>query len=178
MANIVGQWSFTASHEGIIPHLYLDTRGSVTCGVGFLVRDQAELVRLPWSPSAQNAIADWHLVRAAKPGLPASAYKALGLKARLSELDMRRLFDLHVATFRKQIDPAWHLAQWPECVQVALVDMAFNLGAAGLAKYRKLQVAVFARQWVVAADECKRGGIGDARNAATRQLFLDALSVV
>lgn len=171
------QWSFTSQFEGVVPHLYLDTRGNMTCGVGFLVKSEAELVRLPWSPSAQAALMDWQLVARAAPGKPASFYRPL-CKARLNEIDMRRMFDLHVTAFRKQIDPAWHLNNWPECVQIALVDMAFNLGAAGLAKYRKLQAAVFARQWSVAANECARGGIGDARNEATRQLFLGALQVV
>ena len=176
MSSSSAQWDFTAKFEGIVPHLYLDTRGNVTCGVGFLVKTEAELVRLPWS-SVEAARMDWQLVSRAEPSKPASFYRPL-CKARLREIDMRRLFDLHVQAFRKQIDPAWHLNQWPECVQIALVDMAFNLGAAGLNKYRKLQVAVFARQWAIAAAECKRNGIGDARNEATRQLFLSASDVV
>lgn len=170
------QWSFTAPHEGIVPHLYLDTRGNVTCGVGFLVTSEAELVRLPWRPNAQEAIADYRAVKIAKPGLVASAYRML-CKARLSDADMRRLFDIHVQEFRKRMDPAWKLANWPVPVQIALVDMAFNLGVGGLAKYRRLHVAVFARQWDVAAAECSRRGIGAARNEATRQLFLSALNV-
>ncbi len=171
------QWDFTAPFEGIVPHLYLDTRGNVTCGVGFLVANEAELVRLPWTPNVQAARADYLNVRAAEPGKPASFYKPL-CKARLLEMDMRRMFDLHVTAFRKQIDPAWHLNNWPECAQVALVDMAFNLGAGGLAKYRKLQVAIFARQWAVAAAECNRNGIGAARNVATKKLFLAAIDAV
>lgn len=173
----MNQWSFTAPHEGIVTHLYLDTRGNPTCGVGFLVPDEATLVRLPWRPNVGAAIADYHNVKEAGPGHVASYYKRF-CKARLDELDMQRLFDAHVHAFRKQIDPVWKLAQWPEPVQIALVDMAFNLGAGGLNKYRKLQSAVFARQWALAADECSRGGIGAARNEATRQLFLSAQNVV
>lgn len=174
---MMDQWSFTSPFEGAVPHLYLDTRGNVTAGVGFLVFDEATLGRLPWRPSVQDAIADFHHVRIAEKGHAASFYKPM-CKARLNEIDMRRLFDLHVTAFRKQIDPAWHLNNWPECAQIALVDMAFNLGAGGLAKYRKLHVAVFARQWAVAAAECTRNGVGVARNEATRQLFLQALDVV
>lgn len=167
------QWDFTAPFEGIVPHLYLDTRGNVTCGVGFLVSDEATLVRLPWWPSIPDAIADYHHVCTAEKGHAASFYKPM-CKARLTEFDMRRLFDLHVTAFRKQMDPTWRLRQWPECVQIALVDMAFNLGVGGLAKFHKLQVAVFARQWAAASAECHRNGIGDARNEATKQLFLQA----
>jgi GH24 family phage-related lysozyme (muramidase) len=167
------QWSFTAVHEGVVPHLYLDTRGNPTCGVGFLVPDEATLVRLPWRPNVQAAITDYHNVRAAAPGHAASFYRQF-CACRLTEPDMRRLFDEHVKVFRKALEPAWHLASCPEPVQVALVDMAFNLGVGGLAKYRKLQAAVFAKQWVAAASECSRGGIGAARNEATRQLFLSA----
>lgn len=172
-----GQWGFTAPFEGIVPHLYLDTRANVTCGVGFLVPDEATLVRLPWWPSIPDAIADYRTVKAAAPGHAASFYKPL-CHARLSEANMRRLFDMHVTAFRKQLDPTWHLNQWPECAQVALVDMAFNLGVGGLAKYAHLRTAIFARRWDLAASECHRAGISDARNEAAKQLFLQALDVV
>lgn len=168
------QWSFTAPHEGIVPHLYLDTRGNVTCGVGFLVPDEKALVRLPWSPDVQAAQADYWAVKRATPGRVASAYKPL-CKARLTEVDMRALFDEHVEVFRKRMDPAWKLAHWPEPVRIALTDMAFNLGVSGLNKYRRLQVAVFARQWHIAAEECSRRGVSQARNDATRNMFLSAI---
>ena len=171
------QWSFTAPHEGIVPHLYLDTRGNPTCGVGFLVPDEKALVKLPWQPNVQAALADYWAVKRAQPGRVASAYRPL-CKARLTEADMRALFDEHVRSFRKQMDPTWKLALHPEPVQIALTDMAFNLGVGGLNKYRKLHTAVFAQQWRVAAAECSRRGIGQARNDATRALFLSAEATV
>lgn len=176
------QWSFTAPFEGIVPHLYLDSGGLLTCGVGFLVEDERELRRLPWSPNVQAAVADARAVKDTlhvEPGQlwharAASAYRPL-CSARLSEASMHAIFADKVLAFRRAIDPAWKLTNWPEPVQLALVDMAYNLGVGGLNKYRRLQMAVFARQWHVAADECARRGIQAARNEATRRLFLSAV---
>jgi hypothetical protein len=58
---------------------------------------------------------------------------------------------------------------------MALLDMAYNLGPAGLLKgYPRMLSAVEAGDWAQAAAECVRGGIGAARNAWTKQQFLSA----
>lgn len=166
------QWSFTAVFEGIIPHLYLDTRGNPTCGVGFLVVNEFELRKLPWSPDSQAATADYQLVRAAPFGRPAPYY-ARFCKARLPEPAMRQIFDVKIAELRKQLF-GWHLERCPERVQIALLDMTYNLGVAGLNKFAKLRRAVDFRDWPTAAAECRRNGVQQARNMATTELFLRA----
>jgi GH24 family phage-related lysozyme (muramidase) len=52
--------------------------------------------------------------------------------------------------------------------------MAFNLGIGGLMKFHNMLVAVNAGQWDVAAAQCHRQGIGEARNQQTAALFLQA----
>ena len=66
----------------------------------------------------------------------------------------------------------------PDGVKMALLDMAYNLGPAGLLKgYPKMLSAVETGDWAQAAAECARGGIGAARNAWTKQQFLsDAIA--
>lgn len=172
----MSQWDFTAPFEGVVPHLYLDTRGNPTCGVGFMIASEAELVRLPWWPNAQEAIADFRLLKTVTGDLnhPASSYQRL-VRARLREDGMRAVFDAKIAALRKALEPGWQLSHWPESVQIALMDMGYNLGVVGLAKFRRLHLACFARNWRIAADECHRGVVQTARNEATRGLFLSAI---
>lgn len=166
------QYDFTSRFEGVVPHLYRDSEGNVTCGVGFLVSSQADLLRMPWSPNVQAAIADYHNVRDTDPTNQhvAGFFKPL-CSARLSDLSMRSMFDIRVAALRRELGD-WHLATLPTAAQIALVDMGYNLGAHGLNEYVRLRAAVTAHAWAIAASECHRLKIGDDRNDATRGLFL------
>lgn len=168
------QWSFTSRFEGVIPHLYLDTVGIPTCGVGFAVRSEAELAQFQWTPSLSEAVADYRIICRQPSGLPASLYKR-HTKARLSDESIRNTFEIIIASVRRQLKN-WNLDTQPVPVQLALVDMAYNLGVAGLGKYVKMRAAVEARDWARAADECSRRGVQQPRNEATRELFLAALS--
>lgn len=165
------QWEFTAPFEGVIPHLYLDTRGNVTCGVGFLLANRAAVDAYEWHPNLNAAHADYDKVRVMAPGHVASYY-ASACTAHLTDETMHEHFDRHVASVRSQLASSWHLADLPRDAQIALVDMAFNLGVAGLDKFKKLHAAVDARDWATAATECSRKGVQQARNDATRDLFL------
>lgn len=169
------QWDFTAGFEGVIPHLYLDTRGNVTCGVGFLVRRITDLDKYPWHPSVATARGDWHELQ--KPSVLAAqsaAYYRRICCARLTEPDMRRIFDEKAERFRAEIAAHWRLHTLPLRIQIALVDMSFQLGAKGLRDYRKLHAAVFSGRWEDAARESYRPDAQRARNARTAEAFLSA----
>lgn len=167
----VDQWSFTAPFEGVVPHLYLDTTGLPTCGVGFAVPTEQQLLRCgPWLPNALTALADYRRVRVAERGHVAAWYER-HCTARLSEPTMRAVFVSRVTECRRAIRD-WELERLPDAAQVALVDMAYNLGAAGLGRYDKLQAAVRACDWATAAAECHRRGVQPARNTATAALFM------
>lgn len=168
------QWDFTSQWEGVVPFLYLDSLGNVTCGVGFLVPDRTTLERMPWKPSVADALADYSLVKAAQVGHLASWYASL-VRARLSEQDMRRMFDERVADLQKLLQREWELSTLPEPARIALTDMAYNLGVGGLAKYVRLRAAVRAGDWQGAMAECHRAGVQPERNAATTCLFGDCL---
>lgn len=167
----VDQWSFTSPFEGVIPHLYLDTRGNVTCGVGFLVRTRSDVARFEWRPDTATAESDFDAVSKAAKGYVASHYEAM-CRASLTESTMRAHFDTHVMSVRLDSGMAmWTLDALPDAAQLALVDMAFNLGVAGLAKFKKLHAAVMARDWLTAAAESSRRGVQASRNTATAEAF-------
>ena len=64
----------------------------------------------------------------------------------------------------------------PNGVKMALLDMAYNLGPAGLLEgYPRLIQAVETGAWAQAAAECARGGINAARNAWTRRQMMSAV---
>jgi GH24 family phage-related lysozyme (muramidase) len=175
-SDALAQWTFTAPFEGIVPHLYLDTRGNVTCGVGFLVPNKEALDRYEWQPDVLTARGDYDRVRASAPAHAAAYYAGL-CHATLTAATMRAHFDAHVTTVVAQI-AQWRLDTVPRAARVALVDMAFNLGVGGLSKYVRLRTAVLARDWATAALECSRKGIQQSRNDATRDLFLSLVGLV
>lgn len=176
---VLDQWAFTALFEGVIPHLYLDSLGNVTCAVGELVLSEQAARRLPWSPSGDGALVDYHLVKAAPVGHVASWYRPL-TKCRLAEPDMRSLFLVRVAQFRKDLQrTGWRIERIPAPGQVALVDMAYNLGVGAPGKgglngdFPSFRRAIEAGNWARAAAEChRRPPVSEARNKATAAQLL------
>lgn len=164
------QWAFTAPWEGIVRHMYLDTAGYVTVGVGFMLPNEAAVRQYTWMPSTVAALTDYRRVKVAEKGHRASYYAPL-CGAWMSEPVMRAIFRLRISELRQALSRDWQLEQLPTSVQLALVDMGYNLGVAGLSRYVQLSAAVRARDWQTAAAECYRRGIGDKRNNATRDLF-------
>ena len=63
---------------------------------------------------------------------------------------------------------------YPQPAQRALVDMAYNLGVGGLAKFPSMLQACERGDFAAAAGECHRRTCRDDRNEATRELFLAA----
>jgi GH24 family phage-related lysozyme (muramidase) len=175
--SVATQWDFTAPHEGVVPHLYLDSRGLPTCGVGFLIPNAAALQRLQWSPSCE--LADYQtLIQIARDNTDdffrshtADFYRNC-TSARLSDAAMRAEFDQKVTDIQQLLARlGWQLDRQPAIAQLAIVDMAYNLGVGRLAKFDKFRKAVAARAWNIAADESSRIGVSAARNAATAAAF-------
>ena len=118
--------------------------------------------------------ADFARVAAADKGLPAVHYQSL-TQCRLSDESIDALLLADIEAFEKNLTarlPAWQ--GYPEPVQQALFDMAYNLGVGGLLKFRKLLAACASGDWETAATECRRAGIGDSRNQETAALFRQA----
>jgi GH24 family phage-related lysozyme (muramidase) len=169
--------------EACVPWMYLDSVGKVTVGVGLMLPDAATACALgfvaaglPAAPATPPQIAaDFARVAALAPDkLPAfyQAANSLQLPQEIIDAKLSEVLAVFENTLRSGI-PGYDALPGP--AKMALLDMAYNLGPAGLLKgYPKMLSAVEAGDWAQAAAQCARNGIGAARNAWTQQQFLSA----
>lgn len=173
-------------HEGCIRHMYLDTRGNVTIGVGQLVRntEDAEQLHLICRETQQQATAEqvsneFDRMSQQEPGKIAVSYKTV-TKLEMTHQGVDELLDQRIDEFTKGIKTKLSdFDSYPEPAQEALLDMAFNLGVAGLnRKFPTMMGAAARKDWQTCAAECSRRGISDHRNQATQALFQAADTAV
>ncbi len=164
--------------EGSIPWMYRDTVGKVTVGVGLMLPDAAAAVKLPFQvnnvASAEDAIrAEFARVDALPMGRPALFYRPRN-GPELPKTEIDALLRTVLTGFEDDLRAALQgYDALPEGVRLALLDMAYNLGPAGLLHgYPKMLEAIRAGAWAQAAACCERRGPGAARNAWTRQMML------
>lgn len=172
-------------HEALIPHLYLDSVDKVTVGVGNMLPTLAAATALAFVvradpakvASADQIKADWEKVIA-----EAGKNKRASAFAKLTSLDLPE--ELCWSLLKQRIDdeflpglrtifPGWSTLATP--AKRALLDMAYNLGLAGLRKFKTLIAHVEKSDWEKASGACSRKGIPDARNEWTRARFLEAV---
>jgi len=179
-------------NEGNIPWMYLDTRGNVTVGIGHLlaVPVDAEALRFieqdTGRPAAREGIRAAHAAVQGASQLAASgagAFEAVST-VRLTEAGVEAVFERDFSRIIRRTRALFQSVgggfdSYPDPAQIAVVDMAFNLGPDGLfRKYRKFRNNGLARRdFAVAADECFRHGISAARNTVTRSLLLEAAGI-
>jgi GH24 family phage-related lysozyme (muramidase) len=86
---------------------------------------------------------------------------------------MRDEFCRRMTAMDLQLLRLWPKFQtFPPSVQVAIRDMAWNLGVGALERHwPRFRASVDAQDWHAAAAQCTRKGIAQARNDATRALF-------
>jgi GH24 family phage-related lysozyme (muramidase) len=158
--------------EGSIPHMYRCTGGEVTIGVGHAIQTAADACGLSWDITASDVIeGDYRRVAAAEKGQYAGKYAGLST-CRMNGADIDSLLQQDIATFTVQLRQALpNFDSYPEPVQEALFDMAYNLGIAGLMKFSTMLAAVEAGNWETAAQESHRKGIPEDRNEETAGLF-------
>jgi len=171
--------SSIVQNEGSINHLYLDTRGNATIGVGQLIAsvESAKSLNLVVRETGdlateQEIEQEYTNIVAQKVGMVASRYKdftKLELSQKEIDLQLDRHIDEFVSSLERKVD---NFEQFPDPAQNALLDMAFNLGVSGLVKkFPKLIQASNQQDWQTCAAECKRRGISDQRNQETKSLF-------
>lgn len=170
------QWDFTAPFEGVVPHMYLDSRDNVTAGVGFLIRGEIDAMNLfADSHSGSNISADFHRISKSEPGRLMSYYAAL-TNCRLPDSVMKAEFYRRMGVTQKELTAlftAWDT--FALSARTALLDMAYNLGTPALRnKWPHLRAAVPSHDWKACALECLRDGVQPKRNLATHALFLEA----
>lgn len=154
----------------------------MTIGVGHAMPNSAEASKLTWeiggaAAMAAQVAADFERVAASPKGMLASAYAGL-TQCRMSGDCIEALVEADVQSFEAQLAatlPNWN--SYPEPVQEALFDMAFNLGLGGLKKFPRMLAAIDAGDWTTAAAQSHRQGIGDSRNQEIAALIQSASAV-
>jgi GH24 family phage-related lysozyme (muramidase) len=162
--------------EGSIPHMYLDTVGKVTVGVGNMLPNVAAAQSLPFVVRATLKRAtkdeiktDFDNVSKQMRGQIASRYKA-STKLDLPENDINTLLDARIATFKSELKLKFpDFDSYPITVQFALTDMAFNLGTNGVVtKFPTFTKAIKARDWAEAAKQSHRPQVNSHRNKTVK----------
>jgi GH24 family phage-related lysozyme (muramidase) len=163
------------SHEGVIEHIYLDSVGLQTVGVGFLLRQPTDVLRYTWSDVAQ-AREDWFALQNLKgpeveyTKLSARWYKK-HTKARLLDVDSAlqqkiQSFDSQLRTRGLPMDTI------PTAAWEGVIDLAYNVGVAGLlGGFPKFCASLKAFDFKGCARECRRPQVSASRNVWCRGRF-------
>jgi GH24 family phage-related lysozyme (muramidase) len=167
--------------EGIVPWMYLDTRGFVTVGVGEMLAAASRAQTLPFLDSNGNAVtadvilAEFNRVVGLPPAQSAGTYRA-SASPTLSAASISSLLMAHVQYFDGLLSGKFaNYAAFPEPAKLGLLDMIYNLGPQGLfVGYPTFMGDVTNQNWNGAAAQCYRNGPSAARNQWTQQQFLAA----
>lgn len=168
-------------HEGVIPHLYLDTRGLVTVGVGHLIVDENACAAVPLvfangtAAPRVSKVQEYRIIHAMEPA-HIWTYYAPKTQLHLTDDSITFLLDSDVAEMFSELKKAIpDLDQAPEPAQDGLLDMAFSMGVARLQhEFPKFMAAAQLHDWATCAVECRRNGVQEWRNTATADLFRQA----
>ena len=168
-------------YEGRVSHMYLDSRGFVTVGVGHLLSDVASAQKLPFvqadgqAATAADIAAEFDKLAQQEGNRVASYYKQFTTLI-LTDAEIDNLTDKHIDSFYGELKTIYDgFDDFPSDAKLALFDLIFNLGMTNLRKkWPKMNACVAARDWTAAADNCRRRGIADARNDYVKDLFISA----
>jgi GH24 family phage-related lysozyme (muramidase) len=167
--------------EGCVPWMSRDTVGKVTVGVGLMLPDSRAAEALPFvlggRPATPTEIAaEFARIDAMTVGrLPAFYKHTTSLELTQDTIDdkLTAVLQGFEADLRTEIP---HYDALPDGVKMALLDMIYNLGPAGLFKgFPHLIAAVESGSWAQAAARCMRRGPSPERNTWTREQFLSAV---
>jgi GH24 family phage-related lysozyme (muramidase) len=167
--------------EGCVPWMYRDTVGKVTVGVGLMLPDAKAAQSLPFifgtrTATLEEIAAEYARVDALPLGRSSAFYKtptSLQLTPQTIDAKLSSVLEGFEATLRTEFP---HYDTLPDGIKMALLDMIYNLGPAGLFKgFPHLVAAVQTGAWAQAAEHCMRRGPAPARNNWTRQQFLSAV---
>jgi hypothetical protein len=175
----------TEEFEGRVPYLYLDPKGNVTVAVGLMLPTLAAALSLPFqvnglggssAATPQEVTDSWTRIHSIGPGRVAAGYDWSGAVF-LEDADIDALL-LKVLTgidhHMPALYPAW--STFPVPAKLPLLDMAYNLGPAGLAGYHQMNAALnlSTPNFTLAESQClrnKNDAAFDRRNAWTEYQF-------
>ena len=161
--------------------MYRDTVGKVTVGVGLMLPDAKAAEALPFligprPATPQEIAAEYARVDAMPMGRASGFYKtpiSLTLTQQAINAQLTTVLERFEGDLRTQFP---HYDTLPDGVKMALLDMIYNLGPAGLFKgFPHLVAAIQIGAWALAAQHCTRRGPSATRNDWTREQFLSAV---
>ena len=179
------------AYEGRIPHLYLDTVGKVTVGIGHMIPNKVAMASVPMFKKGKNnllvaaSLAEKHTEYDTIKKQPfgkrygASYYKK-HTTLTMKDADINTQRDKHIMSFYKELTGYYSTANgfnkafdaMPVEVQKALFDMVFNLGITKLKnQYVNMNGFIKSEKWKDAAKQSNRLGISGTRNKYVADLF-------
>lgn len=166
-------------YEGKVSHMYLDSRGLVTVGIGHLITNVAEAQKLAFE-TANHAPAtgaeiktDYEAVKKQPANRIASFYKRF-TKLLLSDVEINKLTDKHILAFEGELKRIYSgFESFPSEVRLALFDIIFNVGMTDLKNnWPNFNAAIQAKDWQTAANESSRAApISAERNRYVKTLL-------
>ncbi len=171
-------------YEGRIPHLYLDTVGRVTVGIGHMVPNKVAMTTVIMYKKGPNNLlilatgaekhAEYDAIKKLSFG---RSYGATSFKKHtmliMKDVDINAQRDKHIQSFYKELTGYYTTGNGfakafdstPVEVQKALFDMVFNLGITKLkTEYVKFNGFIKLEKWDDAAKHSNRVGISPVRN--------------
>lgn len=179
-------------YEGRYNHMYLDSKGKVTIGVGHLIANKNAVStltlytvknKLPSTAATLKQKQDeYDAIAKQKKNYKASWYQQhTSLVMKDADIDTQR--NKHINTFYSELSGMYTKAKgfttgfddMPEAVQKALFDMIFNLGQTKLrTTFTKFNDAIKKEKWDEAAKQSNRPDVNAARNTYVKGLFNEA----
>jgi hypothetical protein len=180
-------YGLTVPLEGDIPHMYRDTEGWLTWGIG--IRDDpgptGTTLNRQWikcsgySASPAEITAEWQRIESGPLGASAAA-RVVSMYCPQTERDAA--FWMKVGDFETSIKaqfPAWET--WPADGQLALLSMAWNYGpafkrppATSTTGWPDLAAALDKTDFDYAAEHCQAAAGPNARSRGCKILFFQA----
>lgn len=174
-------------YEGRVPHLYVDSVGRVTVGVGHMIANRNEMSSLTFMTGGAGVRAA--TLKEKQDEFDAMAKQPKGRRAGWYEQhatltmrapDIDALTFAHIDSFHAKLVKAYSKAQGhpkefdslPHNVQLALFDLIFNVGPTGLTKFTQFNKSIKAGDWKKAAEQCERSQVNGARNEYVKKLLL------
>jgi GH24 family phage-related lysozyme (muramidase) len=174
--------------------MYLDCKGLVTTGVGNLIDPVGAAMGLPWIHIANlgqkanraEIAAEWNKMKSDQT-LARKGYQACGRIASLMLNDdgIDALVEKRLVANEKFLKVTFRdWDEWPADAQLAVLSMAWAMGAGFTHVFKHLTVACLAHNWSAAADPrmCNINSTGNPgvipRNKADCALFASAADVV
>lgn len=172
--------------EGWARHIYMDSEGYFTIGVGFLLPDKYALGKYRWREKKSKKVVidkrlietDWDAVKKKGKGHKLPAYAAV-TNFEISDSDIARLLNVKMYQFHQETrrvfkDQGIDFDALPPLVKEALFDITWTTGPGDFRHdWPKLKAAIRKRDWAEAAAESHRigGQVGPKRNQEIKNLF-------